>query len=115
MSLDLYLTFEVHTGGPCPHEITLYQGNITHNLAPMAHACGLYDPLWQPSLAFASQGKDVIQRLSAGIARMEAHPEKYKRMDPSNGWGSSEVLLRFAKDYLDACMAHPKARIRISS
>jgi hypothetical protein len=42
------------------------------------------------------------------------YPEKYKTLNPSNGWGSYEGLIEFVKKYHSACLDNPEAEIRVS-
>lgn len=115
MSLDVYLTAEVNTGGPCPYEVTLFQYSITHNLGPMAAEAGIYDAMWHPTNgAFNAQAKDLILRLENGITLMQLDPDRFKALNSKNGWGCYENLLIFSQRYLEACRLHPLARVRVS-
>jgi hypothetical protein len=42
-----------------------------------------------------------------GIAAMKADPEKFKALNPSNGWGDHDSALAFLERVLAACEAHP--------
>lgn len=106
MSLDVYLE-EVQ-----PTEI--YQGNITHNLNKMAGMAGIYAVVWRPDENDIKEASDLIEPLTQAIARLEADPEKYKALNPPNGWGTYEDLLNFLKKYLQACKDNPMAVVRAS-
>lgn len=104
MSIDISLRVSSHP----------FSANITSNLAPMASACGLYDALWHPSNLAASPfdpttGKDLIGPLDAGLAQL--HGNEYADLEPANGWGSREVLLKVATDLLAACRLYPDAEV----
>ena len=49
-----------------------------------------------------------------GIAELKSNPEKYKKFNPENGWGSYEGLLSFAEKYLQACEKYPNSIIGVS-
>jgi hypothetical protein len=109
----------------------IYSANITHNLGEMADEAGLYEALWRPyrlkegynvpeddyevEREFESncviQAKEIIPILEKGLKELVSHPEKYKKFNPSNGWGSYESLIKFTKAYLLACIANPEAEI----
>lgn len=118
MSLDIYLIEE--KVNKCPHcgkEISVdkeevYSTNITHNLNTMAHACGLYELLW--NCKELTQANKIITQLQVGHDLLKANPEKYKEYNSSNGWGIYEDFLWFVDALLKACKNHPKAFIEIS-
>ncbi len=39
--------------------------------------------------------KDVVPHLIDGIQELELHPERYRHMEPDNGWGTLEGTVRF--------------------
>ena len=82
----------------------VFDANITHNLAKMAHECGLYEPMWGANDAVAGT---LIEPLSLGIATLVLEPERFRKFNPENGWGSYEDLLRLAREFLAACIANP--------
>lgn len=108
----------------------LYTDNVTHNLAKMADACGLYevlwrpyrlDPNWDPKLekndkkeyefekVIIIKAQDLIETMEKGLKELESNPVKYKEFNPDNGWGNYEGLVKFTKNYLKACKKYPKA------
>lgn len=92
----------------------LYHRNITHNLAPMAEAAGLYVALWRPDENSLTHARQIIEPLASGLVRLLAEPEKYRAKNPSNGWGNYEGLVAFVADYLKACIDNPDAEIEAS-
>ena len=117
MSLDLYLVAYADTGAREPVRINVWEGNQTHNLTEMAAAADLYTVLWHPEqrnppIRFAFQ---AIPFLKAGIDAMQTTPKRFQDMNPPNGWGSYGGLLAFAESFLEACEAHPLARVEAST
>lgn len=102
MSLDLTLT----AVRPC----SVFDGNITHNLARMAEACGLYPLMWGARDRTAG---DLIEPLRVALAELVVNPEKYRAFDPPNGWGSYDGLVQFASEFLEACIANPDATVGV--
>jgi len=124
MSLDVYLESATSTSTACTcskcgheHETKtteqFFSDNVTHNLGGMAAAAGIYKELWRPEEVGIKTAGQLIAPLEAGLLRLRADSDRFKKLNPDNGWGTYEGLVRFVSDYLDACRAHPDAVIRI--
>jgi hypothetical protein len=111
MSLDVWLTMEVDTGGSEPHHVELGSWNITHNLNSMAGEAGFYRQLWHGE--GVETAGDLIEPLEQGLAAMHKDPDKFKLLNPSNGWGSYDSLVPWVTDLLASCKKHPKAKVEI--
>lgn len=108
MSLDFYLE--------AMRPVCVFDTNITHNLTEMADKCGLYLPMWHPErMAHVKLAEDLIPYLKDGINELESEPTKYKKLNPANGWGDYDGLLRTAKRILNACITNPDATVRTST
>lgn len=124
MSLDVYLNGESRevdcTCSRCfnQHKRTeidnLYSDNITHNLNTTAEAAGIYKQLWRPDEIGITTARQLIERLTAGLALLESDPERFKAFDPANGWGDYDGLVQFVRDYLAACKEYPEATVEVS-
>ncbi len=114
MGLDVSLYIEVDVGKKEKKEIELYWANITHNLAKMAEAAGLYECLWKPDEIGAKYAKDIINCLENGLKELKSNPKKYKKYNSPNGWGLYKYFVPFVEKYLDACKEYPKALISVS-
>lgn len=112
MSLDYYLMAKADVGKPAPVELELFSRNITHNLGKMWREAGVYDALYNSDGDYAIQH---IATLEGGLADMLLEPEKYKKLNPLNGWGDYEGAIEFLKEVLNRCREYPKAIIRISA
>jgi hypothetical protein len=106
MSLDVYLTAIRPT--------IVFDYNITHNLNTMAEEAGIYKHLWRPDEIDISRAEQLIEPLRAGLDLLESDPERFKKFNPSNGWGNYDGLIRFVEAYLHACEENPDAEIRVS-
>jgi hypothetical protein len=106
MSLDIYLSAKVYT--------TFYADNITHNLSSMASEAGIYQCLWRPDENDMKKAGQLIEPLRAGLALLKSDPERFKKLNPENGWGTYENLIQFVEDYLAACEKHPDGNITVS-
>lgn len=123
MALHIYLsspTEETRTC-ECPccdhkHEIKYFPEieafNITHNLAKMAHALGVYNCIWRPEENGIECAAHMIYPLEIALNQLERHPEEFKKFNAENGWGTYEGFLSFIKAYLKACEENPTATIR---
>ena len=92
----------------------VYSENITHNLSGMAEDAGLYKCLLHPGEIDITKAKQLIEPLQNGLILLENEPERFKKFNPENGWGSYEGLVRFVKDYLEACKQYPEASVHAS-
>lgn len=88
---------------------SLFSANITHNLNTMAEAAGIYLELWRPEEAGIHYAHQLIKPLREGLWRLQDNPTKYKKFNPSNGWGDYEGLVEFVAKYLEACQKYPDA------
>ncbi len=124
MSLDFWLETPVGEEAECwhckgtgkaskePEEI--YERNMTHNLNRMAHEAGIYDVLWQPNENGFHTAEDIVPVLQAGVDLLASDPERFKKFNPSNGWGDYDGFLDASQEILRACIENPKATIRTS-
>ena len=92
----------------------VYSANITHNLTKMAAEAGIYEYLWRPDEIKITKAKELIEPLRQGLHNLKSYPEKYKKFNPENGWGSYEGLVKFIDNYLNACYEYPDADIEVS-
>ena len=106
MSLDVSLT-EL-----APSEV--YERNITHNLNKMAKDAGIYMHLWRPDEIGIEYAAQLIEPLQCGLALLLSDPERFRALNPDNGWGNYDGLVDFVGSYLEACEKHPGAKIEVS-
>lgn len=118
MSLDLILESPTErkrcTCSNCGHEhdggsLEYFSSNITHNLAPMFGAAGVYEILWHGD---GLRAGDVLPKIRVAIADMVARPEVYRRHDSPNGWGTYANAVPWLARVARACEEHPDAVLR---
>jgi hypothetical protein len=113
---------------------TLYEGNVTHNLAVMAKKCGVYEAIWRPymtlntyysslknfscyedELEFESSSVikswQIIELIEKGLEEIKGNEEYYSKFDSVNGWGTYKDFLPFVEKYLEALKQYPKGII----
>lgn len=95
-------------------ERELFSANITHNLNVMAQDAGIYLCVWRPDECGITKAGQLIGPLSKAVALMRDQPERFKRLDPENGWGSYATFLPWLDSYLEACLAFPDAYVKVS-
>jgi hypothetical protein len=93
---------------------TVYSANITHNLNTMASEAGIYEYLWRPDEINITKASELIDPLREGLHNLKIDPERYKKFNPENGWGSYDGLVNFVENYLNACYEYPDAIIEVS-
>ena len=91
----------------------LFHANITHNLNKMADEAGLYEALWNPESLKVKIARDLIIKLSTGLVKLKSDPERFKKLNPENGWGTYEGLVEFVEKYLIACVKNQDAEVEI--
>jgi hypothetical protein len=112
MSLDVDLMVTIPT--------SVYSSNITHNLGVMAREVKLsndktlYDILWRPEEHGFYFAREISELLDEGWNILLSDPEKYKRYNPENGWGSYDGLCDFVYRYRNACWDNPEAELSVS-
>lgn len=114
MSYDIDLVesmcHECHCGD------VVYHSNMTSNVSGMWDDAGIELRLYCYDREHAGdEARVVAPLLTEAIHKMEADPERYRAMEPSNGWGSYEGTLSFLRKLRDACLMYPNARIRGSN
>lgn len=92
----------------------VYWRNITHNLGKMASAADLYKALWRPDENGFERAWQLVEPLTAGVAKLRANADEYKKFNPENGWGDYAGLVAFTEDYLAACKRFPDAIVQVS-
>lgn len=111
MSLDVMLTKVMPT--------EVYSANITHNLGKMAarvqlrNGDTLYEILWRPEHCDPpyKKAEELIEPLTEAYRILVGDPEKYKKYNPENGWGTYEGLCNFVCNYRNACEQEPDADV----
>lgn len=107
MSLDVYLTELQSEFQP----VDVFTSTLTHNLVPMAAEAGLYKVLWRPDELGIIKASQLIEPLRAGLKLLRSDPERFKALNPSNGWGNYENLVEFVAQYLEACKKNRDADV----
>jgi hypothetical protein len=93
---------------------SVYSNNITHNLGKMAALANVYECMWRPDEHGLTHANQLIEPLSAGLEALLAEPAKFEALNPSNGWGNYNGLVKFVQDYLSACKRYPDAEVSVS-
>lgn len=118
MSLDVWLISGREKCSTCDGvgivEEEAFSYNITHNLNKMAEEVGIYKHLWRPEELGFVCARELVVPLSSGLTLLKSDPEKYKKLNPENGWGSYDALVDFVSQYIEACIDNPSSLIGIS-
>jgi hypothetical protein len=92
----------------------VYDRNITHNLNAMASEAGIYECCWRPDEVGITRAKQLIKPLQDGLALLKSDPERFKKFDATNGWGTYDHFVPWVEKYLEACEQYPEAEVRVS-
>lgn len=91
--------------------VEVYEDNITYNLAPMYYKC--IDENLGFKLLDGMKCKDAIRVLNRAINDLVKNKEEYEKLNPKNGWGSYEGLLKSLKSLRIACLENPSGKVEI--
>jgi hypothetical protein len=107
VSWDLWISKKCEC---CNNYDEAFSGNMTYNVSPM-----YYEALGEEGLRGLDEKKcsEVVEYLRKGIKEMKSNPEKYKKMNPSNGWGSYEGALELLEKIFIECIKNPDYLIYI--
>jgi hypothetical protein len=106
MSLNVYL----YAIKPCE----VFNSNLTHNFGKMATEAGIYDYIWRPDKIGIGRAGELIIPLKIGLMKMQSEPQRFKKFDALDGWGTYEQLVPWLENYLHACIEFPDAEVRVS-
>ena len=56
---------------------------------------------------------DLLPYIERGIEAMKAHPDKYRAMNPSNGWGDYDGALAYLEWLAQGCRDYPGAEVSV--
>jgi len=109
MSLDVYL--DTKKCPTCGNSERVFSQDTTHNHRSMAGEAGICEVVWHPNENGVSVARELIEPLRKAILMMKADPERFKKHNAANGWGSYEHFLPWLEKYLAACEEHPDAEV----
>ena len=90
----------------------VFAANVTHNLTEMADAAGIFKAIWHPEEIGIEKAADLIPILESGLAALKGNPEKFRKLNPSNGWGTYDDFVPWIERYLAACVENPDAEVQ---
>jgi hypothetical protein len=80
----------------------------------MAAEAGVYEVIWRPAEAGVHAADDVRDKLRAALVLLKREPERFRKLEPANGWGTVEGFIDFVDEYLRACEENPDAEVTVS-
>lgn len=75
---------------------------VTWNIMPMYRLAGL-----EFRTLDGETGRDALVRIEAALEKMKREPEKYRALNPSNGWGSYEGAVEVLERFAEVCREMP--------
>jgi len=84
----------------------VFESNLTANLTPMLREAGIYlgDERWKEH-----PGIDMLPTLQRAIDQMLDDPERFKAMNPANGWGDYGGAIKTLTTLRDSIARNPDA------
>jgi hypothetical protein len=108
MSADLWLEYTV-PGEDEPSSVSESR-NVTYNLSPMFREAG-YPGHKAMVGAPATEAGGVFRKVAD---LLEAYPERFKALNPPNGWGDYDLAVEFMRGMARDCALHPHGRLGAS-
>ena len=93
MSLDISITAK--------REVEIYERNVTYNLADMYYKC--IDKEKGFKKLDGMNCKEALPIINDAIQDMLNNAEEYRKLNPSNGWGSYDGLLKVLQEMRTCC------------
>lgn len=91
--------------------VEVYEDNITYNLAPMYYKC--IDINGGLKALNGMKCKNAVPVLNRAIDDLVENKEEYEKLNPENGWGSYEGLLKSLKNLRIACLENPSGKVEV--
>jgi hypothetical protein len=90
--------------------VTSENFNYTYNCGPM------FDDVLPGGIngLHGLAAPEALERIKVALEKMHANPEKYRAMNPPNGWGDYHGAMTFLHDIKSACLRHPDGTLDIS-
>lgn len=104
MSLDISISAK--------REMIIYDTNITYNLADMYYKC--IDKEKGFKKLDGMNCKEALLIINNAIQEMLNNADDYRKLNPKNGWGSYEGLLKALQEMRNCCENNPDGTIDIS-
>lgn len=101
---------EVHVGNDKWKSLD-YSANMTYNVSPMYYDA--FDDLGGIRVLDKRECAAAVPDIVAAIERMEADPDKYKAMNPKNGWGDYDGALKLLHTLKEWAIDCPAARFSV--
>ena len=92
-------------------EVILFETNITYNLADMYYKC--IDKTLGLKKLNGLSSKEALPIVKRAIEDMIKNKEEYEKLNPSNGWGSYDGLLKRLKELKEYCETVPDGYIEV--
>lgn len=86
-------------------EINIYEANITYNLAPMYYKA-IDKDLGLKKLKSMNCEK-ALPIINKAIDDMVKNKQEYEKLNPENGWGTYEGLLKTFREIREVCEDNP--------
>ena len=104
MSLDISISAK--------REIIIYDTNVTYNLADMYYKC--IDKEKGFKKLDGMNCKEALPIINRAIQDMLNNANEYRKLNPKNGWGSYEGLLKALQEMRNCCENNPDGIINVS-
>lgn len=81
--------------------------NVTYNLSEMLAEAGM--GRWSDYIGMSAT--EAAGRWEVTLDTLRSDPERFRKMNPPNGWGTYNGAMTALGSLVDICHDHPKAKI----
>lgn len=92
--------------------VSIYDGNVTYNLADMYYKAIDKEKGFEKLNGMTC--KEALPIINKAIKDMIDNQEEYKKLNPINGWGTYEGLLKIFQDMRNVCESNPDGVFEIN-
>ena len=104
MSLNINITAK--------REVEIYERDVTYYLADMYYKC--IDKEKGFKKLDGMNCKEALPIINNAIQDMLNNADEYRKLNPKNGWGSYEGLLKTLQEMRNCCESNPDGTINVS-
>lgn len=90
--------------------------NVTYNLSPMLSEAGWSWPdrqVWSKEYLEGATAADIGEKAMYVLRNLEGDPERFKALNPPNGWGDYDGLVSVWRNFVETIREHPEGRIGV--
>lgn len=113
MSYSINLSIKVNVGNSNHEFLMMGDWNCTYNLSEMLYDKNVFGQkgIWKLD---KKKSKSGIKILTKAINGLQKNPSKFRKLNPSNGWGDYDGLVKLLKTMKNTWVKYPKLKCSVT-